>query len=834
MVKKVIIVGGVAGGASCAVRLRRLDETAKIIMLERGDYISFANCGLPYYIGDVIKEKEKLIVESPQHMHERFNIDIRNKSEVISIDRENKSVKIKDLRNNNIYSESFDNLVLSPGAIPVRPPIPGINLSNIFTLRNIPDTEVIRNYINLHKPVRAVIVGGGYIGLEMAENLANRGIEVTICELLDQVMSPLDYEMAAFVHQHLKSKNVELYLSDGVKKFEKETDISTIVELQSGEKLRANLVIFGVGIKPEIELAKESGLEIGKLGGIKVNDHLQTSDPDIFSIGDAIEITDYINKKPAIIALAGPANKQGRIAANNICGRTKGIDSVYRGTQGTSIAKIFDLTIATTGNNEKLLKRYNIPYLNSYTQNSSHAGYYPNAIPLSIKLIFSPDDGKILGAQIIGYEGVDKRIDVIATAIRAGMTVYDLEELELAYAPPYSSAKDPVNIAGFVASNILKGDTDVVYWDKIGSIKSNKSVVLDVRTDEEVKLGAINDFMHIPLRDLRSRMNELPKDKEIIVYCQTGQRAYYAERILKQNGFNVKNLSGGYKAYKMTTEIQTNEGIFDDLEIPTNDVISAKITPVAMEAKKIPTSSIEIDACGLACPGPIMKVGDTMKNLKSGDILKITATDPGFFSDIQTWAEKTNNKLIDISEEKGVITALIKKEIPKIPSISAPVSIPNGKNMIIFSDDFDKVTAAFIIANGAASMGRQVHMFFTFWGLNILRKTKKSKKLKIKKNFQEKLFGKMMPRGVDHLTISQMNMYGLGTRMIKDIMKKKNVEPLQNLMQSAINYGVKLIACQMTMGIMGIKKEELIDGVTIGGVATMLGASDESNMSLFI
>jgi CoA-disulfide reductase len=822
--KKIIIVGGVAGGASCAARLRRLDENAEIIMFERGEHISFANCGLPYHIGEIIKDEDKLVVVQPDEMKKSFNIDVRIFNEVIKINRAEKYVTIRDLQNNNTYEEKYDKLVLSPGATPIRPPIPGINTSNIFTLRNIPDTLAIKSYIDNRSVSHAVVVGGGFIGIEMAENLVERGLKVTVVELAKQVMAPLDYEMAAYVHQHLKFKGVELYLSDGVKGFEKIDEKTTAVHLQSGKELRTNLIIFGVGVKPESTLASGAGLDTGIRGAIQVDSHLQTNDPDIFAIGDAIEIKDFVTNIPAHIPLAGPANKQGRIVANNICG----IDSIYKGTQGTSIAKIFNLVIATTGDNEKILKKFNIPYQKSYTQNSSHAGYYPGAVPMSIKLLFSPDDGKILGAQIVGYEGVDKRIDVLATALRANMTVYDLEELELAYAPPFSSAKDPVNIAGFVAANILKGDMKAIYWDEIDNLDTTQITLLDVREEIEFKLGKIEGTTHIPLHELRTRYEEIPKEKDVIIYCQAGQRGYYAARILTQLGFNVKNLSGGYKAYTITTEVQSNEDLFDDMVIHKDDIIKAtSSSDYSQEA----SFSMELDACGLACPGPIMKVAENLDALNAGEVLKIQASDPGFYSDIKVWADSSPHKLVNLRKEGSIITALIKKGIAPTPKTFTSGKWPDGKNIVVFSGDLDKVIAAFIIANGAAAMGRQVTMFFTFWGLNVLRK---SKKVRVKKNFIEKVFGRMMPRGPKKLELSQMKMMGMGTKMIKKLMKKHNVDSLESLITSSVKTGVKLVACQMSMDLMGIKIEELIEGTTVGGVATMLGASDQSNMSMFI
>lgn len=564
---KVVIVGGVAGGASAAARLRRLNEDAEIVIFERGEYISFANCGLPYYIGGVIARKDRLLVQTPENMKERFNIDVRTNSEVVKIDTEKKVVEVYNSIGGRTYTESYDKLILSPGAEPVKPPLPGIASPRVYTLRNIPDTYRLKEHVDRMKPKRAVVVGAGFIGLEVAENLHARGVKVTVVELADHVIGPLDYDMAAIVHQHMKSKKVELYLNDAVKSL-KDTEEYTIVELSSGRTLKADMVIMGIGVRPETKLAADAGIKLGSTGGILVDDNMRTSHPDIYAVGDAIEVKDYISGNPALIPLAGPANKQGRIAANNICG----FNEKYEGTQGTSIVKVFDITVAMTGNNEKLLKRNNVGYEKSFTHSGSHAGYYPGAYPMTIKLIFDNNDGKILGAQIVGYEGVDKRIDVIATAIRAGMTVYDLEKLELAYAPPYSSAKDPVNIAGFTASNILKGDSEIFHWDEVASIDRSKSVLVDVRTEMEAKMGSIGGALNIPLDDLRQRLEELPKDKDIFLFCQAGLRGYIAYRILKQKGYNrVRNLSGGYTTYKLAVQKQSNEDIYDYDKLTGND-----------------------------------------------------------------------------------------------------------------------------------------------------------------------------------------------------------------------------------------------------------------------
>jgi len=568
---KVVIVGGVAGGASAAARLRRLDEKAEIIMFERGNYISFANCGLPYYLSDTIQKKEDLIVQTPESLGKRFNLDIRIRQEVTEIDRKEKTVKIHDYTNGNTYIENYDKLILSPGAKPFIPPIKGIDTNKVFSLRDIPDVLSIKNYIQEKKPRRIVVFGAGYIGIEIAENLKKAGFAVTIIELMNQILGPLDYEMATLVHQHLKEKEVEFYLSDPVKSIEHNSSCN-ILELSSGKKVKTDMIIMGVGVKPENSLAKEAGLEIGITGGIKVNDYLQTSDPDIYAVGDAIEVSDYISSNPALIPLAGPANKQGRIAASNICG----INESYNGTQGTSIIKVFDMTIATTGDNEKILKKNGINYQKSYTHSPSHAGYYPGASPISLKMLFSPEDGRILGVQAVGKEGVDKRIDVMATAIRAGLKIADLEELELCYAPPYGSAKDPVNMAGYVANNIIKGDMEIFHWDEFKQYDSDDSIILDVRKPDECEEGIIERAINIPLDELRERLAELNKNKTILVYCQVGLRGYLAYRILKLSSFSkVKNLSGGYKTYYPTTCRQDNCSLYSYEKILKSDILEA-------------------------------------------------------------------------------------------------------------------------------------------------------------------------------------------------------------------------------------------------------------------
>jgi NADPH-dependent 2,4-dienoyl-CoA reductase/sulfur reductase-like enzyme/rhodanese-related sulfurtransferase len=556
---KIVIVGGVAGGASTAARLRRRDELAEIILFERGEYISYANCGLPYYIGNVITDRDLLFVQTPEGFAARFKIDVRIRSEVTGIDRKAKRVTVIDLKSNKTYEESYDKLVLSPGAEPVKPPIPGIDLDGIFTVRNVPDTDRIKEYIKRNKVRRALIIGAGFIGLEMAENLHRRGILVTIVEMAEQVMTPLDFEMAAEVHQHLKAKNVEFYLKEAVTAFESRLG-RLVARLSGGKELQVGLVILGVGVRPDSALAREAGLEIGGRGGIKVDEFLQTSDPDVYALGDAIEFPHPVLGKPMSVYLAGPANKQGRIVADNI---VLGNKRRYRGSIATAIAKVFDLTVAATGLSEKALRAEGIPFVCSITHSASHAGYYPDAQPTSLKIVFSPEDGRLFGAQIVGYKGVDKRVDMIASVLKQGGTVYDLQEIEHAYAPPFSSAKDPVNIAGFVAENIIGGLVKIVHWHELNEEELSRSFILDVREVEEYKLGKIEGAENIPLNSLRDRLKELPRDRRIIVYCAVGLRAYLACRILSQNGFSeVYNLSGGYKTYEFVTEKQANEDIF--------------------------------------------------------------------------------------------------------------------------------------------------------------------------------------------------------------------------------------------------------------------------------
>lgn len=816
---KYLIVGGVAGGATTAARLRRVDEQAEIILFEKGAYISYANCGLPYYIGDVIADRNQLFVQTPEGFGNRFNIDVRINSKVVAIDAKNKSVTVNKVDTDESYTEKYDKLILSPGAEAVRPPIQGIDNKGIYTLRNVSDTDKIKNYINEHKPQKAVVVGAGFIGLEMAENLHLLGIDVTIVELLDHVMPPIDYSMAAIVHQHLKTKKVKFFLGDGVASFEQKEN-GIIVHLGSGRKLDVDLVILSIGVRADSKLAKEAGLEIGVTGGIKVNEFLQTSDKNIYAVGDAIEYTNPIINKPVVTYLAGPANRQGRICADNVVFGNK---TAYKGSIQTAIAKVFDITVATTGVSAKTLKKENIPFLESITHSGSHAGYYPGAIPLTIKIVFSPTDGKLYGAQVIGFKGVDKRLDLIAAVVKNGGTIYDLIDIEHAYAPPYSSAKDPVNIAGYVAENILNGKMKPIQWDELHTLSPNEYFLLDVRTQDEFELGWIPGAVNIPVDVLRNHLDEIPKNKKIVVYCAVGLRGHVASRILMQHGFeNVYNLSGGYKTYELSVMKQSNEDIYDNLEISEESSILQKGT-IQNKVK------IQVNACGLQCPGPIIQLKKNMDSIETGSMIEITASDPGFARDAEAWCNITQNKLQSLTTEGGIITAIIEKT-----NKEAQIITGNGgrnKTFIVFSDDLDKALASFVLANGAASTGQQVTMFFTFWGLNVI---KRKQKPSVTKDFFGKMFGLMLPAHSKKLTLSKLNMLGIGSWMMRLIMKSKNIDSLESLINQARMSGVEFIACQMSMDVMGVKKEELMDGVTIGGVATYMERAEQANLNLFI
>ncbi|MDY4811698.1 MAG: FAD-dependent oxidoreductase [Muribaculaceae bacterium] len=811
---KHLIVGGVAGGATAAARIRRIAENDEIILFEKGEYISYANCGLPYYIGGTIADRSKLFVQTPEAFGRRFDIDVRTRSEVLSIHTEEKKVTVK-APDGSVYEESYDKLLLSPGASPVKPPLPGIDLEGIFTLRNVSDTDAIKQYIGSRDVKRAVVIGGGFIGLEMAENLHDAGAEVTVVEMADQVMAPIDFSMAAIVHQHLLEKGVRLRLNTAVTGFEKSGE-GLEVAFASGEKAPADIVILSIGVRPLNTLATAAGLATGQRGGIKVNEYLRTSAPDIYAVGDVIEYPHPVDGNPWMNYLAGPANRQARIVADNM---VQGDTEKYEGSIGTSIAKVFDLTVAATGMAAKRLKQENIPYLTATIHPNSHAGYYPGATPMSIKVVFAPETGRLLGAQIVGYYGVDKRIDELAFAIKRGCTVNDLTAIEHAYAPPYSSAKDPVALAGYVAGNILSGKMNPITWRELRDIDKSTITLIDVRTPVEFANGTIDGAINIPLDDMRRQLDRIPRDKPIVLFCGVGLRGYLASNILKQRGFkDVRNLSGGIKTYRAATA--------KIADAPSAPRCSAKPT----EAPKA-ADVVRIDACGLSCPGPIMKLQQAVGDAADHSTIQITATDPGFVRDAEAWCRSTGNRFVGHDSAKGLHTVTIEKSSAGKPSCQASESRGKGKSFILFSDDLDKALATFVLANGAAATGEKVTIFFTFWGLNAI---KKDRKPKVQKDIFGKMFSMMLPSGSRKLKLSKMNMGGAGSRMMRYIMKRKNIESLESLRDMAISNGVEFIACQMSMDVMGITKEELLDNVTIGGVATYMNRADDANLNLFI
>ncbi len=816
---KYLIVGGVAGGATTAARLRRIDEKAEIIMFEKGPHISYANCGLPYYIGGVIKEREKLLVQTPESFSARFNIDIRVFSQVTSVDPQKKEVIVKSIKTGDVYTESYDKLVLSPGASPVKPPIPGIELSNIFTLRNVEDTDKIKSFVDDKTPRSAVVVGAGFIGLEMAENLHHRGVKVSVVEAAPQVMNMMDSEVAAPLHHHFKEKEVGLFLEDAVKEFKQVGDLIE-VSLSSGRIIQADFIILSIGVRPDTTLAKDAGLKIGETGGVWVDDYLQTSEKDIYAVGDSIEFPHPITKKPTIAFLAGPANRQGRILADNM---VYGHNRKYKGSIGTAIAKVFDMTAGITGMTHRGLKAAGIKHDCTIVHAGSHAGYYPGSMQMMLKISFDPKSGKLYGGQVIGYKGVDKRLDLLATVIKNEGTIYDLQEIEHAYAPPFSSAKDPVNQAGYNAENIIKGLFKPLSPFKFHKRIKKECFVLDIRTPEEVSIEAIDDAINIELDKLRENLDRIPKDKKIMIYCGVGLRGYVAARILKQNGFeDVYNLSGGLKVYKQAMSEQSNAIFFSDVEQDKKEEV---------EMPNINVKAMAVDACGLQCPGPILKLKESIDAIDYGDRLEVTATDPGFYNDVASWCKVTGNRLVKRENNAGEITAIIEKFKKDVDNSTLPKSNADHKTMVVFSDDMDRALASFVIANGAASMGKKVTMFFTFWGLNVIKDVNRPK---VKKDMMGNMFDKMMPGHAGKLKLSNMNMGGMGRRMMKLRMKDKNVDALETMIQQAKESGINMIACQMSMDIMGVQKEELIDGVNIGGVANYLEEAEQSNLNLFI
>lgn len=808
---KTIIIGGVAGGASTAARLRRLDEKAEILLLERGSDISYANCGLPYHLGGIIPERDWLLVMTPENFRARFNVDVRVKHEVTAIDREKKTVRILNRRDGKEKEESYDKLVIATGSSPMQLNLPGMDLPEVLQLWTLADMDRIAKQLN-EGVRRVVVVGGGFVGMELAESLRHRGLEVTLLEMGRQLLPTMDEEMSSLLAEEMRLAGIVVELGATVSAFASENSGGVRVTVQDGRTWETDLVVLCVGVIPNSSLAKDAGLEVGPRGHIVTDERMTTNDPDILAVGDVVQVIDPIFNQPTAIPLAGPANRQGRIAADRIAGR----DSTYAGTYGASVVKVGNLTAASCGHTEARLQAMGREYRKIYLHPGSHAGYYPGAKTLHIKLLFG-EDGTIYGGQVVGGDGAEKRVDVLAAAMRSGRNVRDLAEMELCYAPPYSSAKDPISVAGMIASNVLSGDTVTVQADDL----PDNALLLDVREPEEVEQGALDGALNIPLHELRARAGQLPRDRKIVVYCQVGLRGYVAERILRQMGFDVANLSGGYLTW---TQFQPERWM------PTDDEISLSCTgseggphrPSGEEPGRV------VDVRGLQCPGPVVRIKKELDALAGGESIKVLGV-PGFAPDLINWTKSSGNKLERIEQKADHLEAVVRKgSAPGTSTVSAQA---NSGALVLFSNDLDKALAAMILATGMAAAGMKVSLFFTFWGLSVLRKHPGPQ---VKKPLISRMFGWMLPNGAEKLALSKMNMAGMGTEMMKHVMKQQNVATLPEMMQHARELGVQFIACDMAMAVMGISREELVEVDEVAGVATFIARAKESGPTLFI
>lgn len=824
MTERVIIVGGVAGGASVATRLRRLNEAAEIVIYEAGPYISFANCGLPYYVGQKIQDREDLLVSTPEEMQTNFNIEVHVNSEVIKIDPQTKELQIRTP--DGTHQDTYTKLILSTGASPMVPDFPGLKeAQNVFTVRNVPDVDRITAYIEAKQPKKATVIGGGFIGLEMVENLKRRGLSVTLIEAASQVMPNLDFEMAQYLHEHLEMNEIEVHLNTKLAGFENQ---GQQVSLADGSTLDSDLTILAIGVRPNAALASGAGIQTNDRGFIQVNDRFETNLSDIYAIGDVIAVTNGITQESASIPLAGPANRQGRYLADQLAG----IDHRNPAVLGTSVAQVFALTAAATGANERQLKAVKQPYQVLHLHPNSHAGYYPGAAPIELKVLFG-DNGDILGAQAIGTQGVTKRIDVIATAIHFHAKVSDLADIEVAYAPPYASAKDPVNFAGYMADDLQTGLVQTFQWHEVDDLVQSGAFFLDVREPDELLVQPkLANAVNIPRGVIRTHLAQLPKDAPIYTYCAVGLRGYNVARVLKQKGYEVYNLDGGLKTYrtaKFHFPAQTGGQ-------PEADQKIAKSSQPSQADQAPAKEQLVLDACGLQCPGPILKVKATMADMTPGDQVQVTASDFGFHQDIAAWAEATGNTIVANQIQGDKVVATVEKGQGNAETAPCPTDSPSaqsnmeGTTIVVFDGDFDKAIASLIIAQGAAAMGQPVTMFFTFWGLNVIKKPG----VRLHKRGMAKMFDVALPHGAQKLPLSKMNFFGAGRTMMKKLMHHNNVDQLETMLQKAQAAGVKMVACTMSMDLMGVQKSELIDGIEFGGVAAYLGDARKRNTSLFI
>ena len=809
---KTIIIGGVAGGASAAARLRRMDEQAEIVLLEKGPHMSYANCGLPYHLGKIIPERNWLLVMTPENFRARFNVDVRVNHEVTAIDRAKKTVKVLNRQTGAESEERYDKLVIATGSSPIQLKLPGIDLPEVLPLWTLEDMDRIAKKLDAGAR-RAIVVGGGFVGMELAESLRHRGLEVTLLEMGRQLLPTMDEEMSSLLAEELRLAGIVVELGATVSAFAPAEGGGVTATVKDGRAWTADVVALCVGVKPNSALAQAAGLEIGPKGHVVTDAQMRTKDPDVFAVGDVVSVVDPVFGGTTAVPLAGPANRQGRIAADNVLGRSRR----YEGTFGASVVKVGKLTAASCGHTEARLKAMGQPYRKVYLHAGSHAGYYPGATTLHIKLLFG-DDGKIYGGQVVGAEGADKRADVLATAMRAGLDVRQLAELELCYAPPFSSAKDPITVAGMIATNALDGVTTLAYADAL----PDGALLLDVREPAEVAQGTLKGAVNVPLHKLRSRAFELPKDRKIVIFCQVGLRGYVAERILKQLGYDVANLSGGYLTWK-----QYQPGLW----MPTDEQIELATTgseggPSLADDEEEPKTVVDVRA--LQCPGPVVRIKKELDGLGEGASIKVLAA-PVFAPDLANWAASCGHKVVKIAQKDGHLEAIVRKGTP-LPCTGAAASANSGA-MVLFSNDLDKALAALIIATGMAAAGMQVSIFFTFWGLSVLRKNPGPQ---VKKSLLSAMFGWMLPKGATKLALSKMHMAGMGTAMMKHVMASQNVASLPDMLQNARAMGVKFIACDMAMGVMGITREELIDVDEVAGVATFIARAKESGPTLFI
>ena len=846
--KKIVIVGGVAGGATAAARMSRLTKNYDVTIVERSPDVSFANCGLPYYIGREIIDRSRLALQTPQSLSQQLGVNVKTNSEVVSIDRNSKAVAVRDLKNDEQYKLDYDYLILSPGASPLRPNIGGINHPRVLTLRNLQDMDKIDHIVSDRECKEVVVIGAGFIGLEMVEQLQRIGKKVHLVEKAPAVLPQADKEMSEFLHTPLIENGVKLHLSDGLSSFERLSDDRVRVFLESGAVIDADMAVLCIGVRPESSLAVKANIDVNKQGYISVNEFMQTNDPHIYAVGDVIETADLVfPERKTTVALGNIANMQARIAADHIV-LGKGVP--YRGSLGTSIVRAFDNVLALTGWNEKRLKAANIPYATTTISGYDHASYYPNALPITMKILFDPVTGRIYGAQAYGIEGVDKRIDVIATAITGGLTVEDLSLTQLTYSPPFGSARDVANIAGLAARNVRDGLVNPTYDFENPHNPNKKVQLLDVRPRESAALSPVPNSINIPYKELNNvDLKLFDKDTEYQTICLWGKTAYFSSRILQNAGLKSTTLIGGLALHAKP------KAKVDNTPPPSAPTPTPTPSPVQQTATKTePTTIVNVDCSGLSCPGPLLKLKESIATLPPNAVLEVTATDPGFKADVKAFADSNNLILKDLTMKKGIIRASLQKGGHVNPqqhsttlnetvsctssgcTTSSNTAVSNsqvrkGATIVCFSEEFDKALAAFIIANGAAAMGGKATIFFTFWGLNILRDPSRSAKQP--KNIVDSIVGKVLP-GKDHLPISHYNFGGVGAEMMKAVMKSKHLPNLPELIASAKAQNIRLVACTMSMEALGITADELMDGVEFGGVADYLADAEKTGTNLFI